>query len=66
VNGLAASKRKQPIKAKLLAYLNANRSRIDYKHYQGIGCGIIGSGAIESAHRTVVQEKNEAIRATLE
>ena len=57
VNGLAASKRKQPIKAKLLAYLEANRSRMDYRHYQSIGCGIIGSGAIESAHRTVVQKR---------
>ena len=57
VNGLAAPKRKQPVKAKLLAYLEANRSRMDYKHYQSIGCGIIGSGAIESAHRTVVQKR---------
>jgi hypothetical protein len=57
VNGLAASKRKQPLKAKLLGYLEANRSRMDYKHYQSIGCGIIGSGAIESAHRTVVQKR---------
>jgi hypothetical protein len=57
VHGLAASKRKQPLTAKLLAYLEANRSRMDYKHYQTIGCGIIGSGAIESAHRTVVQKR---------
>ena len=57
VNGLAASKRKQQLKAKLLAYLEANRSRMDYRHYQSLGCGIIGSGAIESAHRTVVQKR---------
>ena len=57
VSGLAASKGKQQLKAKLLVYLNANRSRMDYKHYQSIGCGIIGSGAIESAHRTVVQKR---------
>ncbi len=54
---LPASKGKQKIKAKLLAYLKANRERMDYKHYQSIGCGIIGSGAIESAHRTVVQKR---------
>jgi hypothetical protein len=30
---------------------------MDYKHNQTIGCGIIGSGAIESAHRTVVQKQ---------
>ena len=57
VNGLAAPKRKQALKTKLLAYLEANRSRMDYRHYQSIGCGIIGSGAIESAHRTVVQKR---------
>jgi len=57
VDGLVASKGKQPVKAKLLAYLEANRSRMDYKRYQTIGSGIIGSGAIESAHRTVVQKR---------
>jgi len=57
VNALTAPKGKQSIKAKLLAYLNANLSRMDYKRYQSIGCGIIGSGAIESAHRTVVQKR---------
>jgi hypothetical protein len=57
VHSLAASKRQQLLKAKLLAYLEANRSRMDYKYYQRIGCGIIGSGAIESAHRTVVQKR---------
>lgn len=30
---------------------------MDYKKYLHIGCGIIGSGAIESAHRTVVQKR---------
>lgn len=30
---------------------------MDYKRYQQIGCGIIGSGAIEAAHRTVVQKR---------
>jgi len=30
---------------------------MDYKMYKQIGCGIIGSGAIESAHRTVVQKR---------
>ena len=28
---------------------------MDYKYYLRIGKGIIGSGAIESAHRTVIQ-----------
>jgi hypothetical protein len=30
---------------------------MDYKTYKKIGAGIIGSGAIESAHRTVVQKR---------
>jgi Uncharacterised protein family (UPF0236) len=42
---------------KLIAYFETNRDRMDYKHYRSIGCGIIGSGAIESAHRTVVQKR---------
>jgi hypothetical protein len=54
---LRAAKGKQKIKAKLLAYLRANQKRMDYKDYQQMGCGIIGSGAIESAHRTVVQKR---------
>jgi hypothetical protein len=57
VEALSCDKRKQPLKAKLLAYVNANLNRMDYKHYQSMGCGIIGSGAIESAHRTVVQKR---------
>lgn len=57
LEGLPAKGQKQRTKAKLLAYLDANFERLDYKHYQSIGCGIIGSGAIESAHRTVVQKR---------
>jgi len=30
---------------------------MDYQKYKQMGCGIIGSGAIESAHRTVVQKR---------
>ena len=43
--------------AKLIDYYTANKDRMDYKHYQTLGCGIIGSGAIESAHRKVVQKR---------
>ena len=42
---------------KLISYYQANSSRMDYKKYKQIGCGIIGSGAIESAHRTVIQKR---------
>jgi hypothetical protein len=42
---------------KLIAYYESNIERMDYKKYKQIGCGIIGSGAIESAHRTVIQKR---------
>jgi cytochrome c2 len=35
--------------AKLIAYFQGNQDRMDYKCYKTIGCGLIGSGAIESA-----------------
>ena len=41
----------------LINYYMSNKSRMNYPGYQKIGCGIIGSGAIESAHRTVVQKR---------
>jgi Uncharacterised protein family (UPF0236) len=55
IRALPARKRKG--KQKLLNYLQANEDRMDYKRYRQMGCGIIGSGAIESAHRTVVQRR---------
>ena len=30
---------------------------MDYEKYMELGCGIIASGAIESAHRTGIQER---------
>ena len=39
---------------------------MDYKKYRAMGAGLIGSGAIESAHRTVVQKKNETIRTEMD
>ncbi|HRN35285.1 MAG TPA: UPF0236 family protein [Saprospiraceae bacterium] len=41
----------------LINYYRVNVRRMDYKAYKTIGAGIIGSGAIESAHRTVVQKR---------
>jgi len=43
--------------SQLIDYYEANRKRMDYSKYKQIGAGIIGSGAIESAHRTVVQKR---------
>jgi hypothetical protein len=42
---------------KLIEYYQANADRMDYKEYKKTGCGIIGSGAIESAHRKVIQKR---------
>ena len=43
--------------AKLTDYYNSNIKRMNYKRYKEIGCGIIGSGAIESTHRTLIQQR---------
>lgn len=44
-------------KNKLLHYYQSNTERMDYKRYRSMAAGLIGSGAIESAHRTVVQKR---------
>ena len=44
-------------KQDLINYYQNNIKRMDYKKYRQTGCGIIGSGAIESAHRTVIQKR---------
>ncbi len=53
------SLRKTPTQAakKLMDYYSENQNRMDYKSYRKMGKGIIGSGAIESAHRTVIQKR---------
>ncbi len=40
----------------ICSYLESNRDRMDYKAYRERGL-LIGSGAIESAHRTVMQRR---------
>lgn len=57
---IALPAKKQSIKeAKktLLQYYQSNKDRMDYKKYRSMGAGLIGSGAIESAHRTVIQKR---------
>jgi hypothetical protein len=44
-------------KEKLVNNCQSNIDRMDYRKYRTIGCGIIGSGSIESAHRTVIQKR---------
>lgn len=41
----------------LISYYESNKKRMDYKYYKTIGAGIIGSGAIESVHRTLIQDR---------
>lgn len=43
--------------ASLISYYKSNRDRMEYARYREIGCGLIGSGAIESGHRTVIQQR---------
>jgi len=47
---------KADLRDSVCRYLEANRDRMDYARYQKRGL-LIGSGAIESAHRTVVQKR---------
>lgn len=42
---------------KIIHYYESNTDRMDYARYVNIGCGIIGSGAIESSHKTVIQHR---------
>ena len=43
--------------ATIINYYTSNIHRMDYKNYKTMGAGIIGSGAIESAHRTLIQSR---------
>ena len=57
IKNIKRAKAKSSEKEKLLNYYQINKERMDYKSYRQLGCGIIGSGAIESAHRTVIQRR---------
>jgi len=50
------TEKKKKEKAKLLTYLNNNNYRMDYPKYRAKGLQI-GSGAMEAAHRTLVQKR---------
>jgi hypothetical protein len=49
--------REENSKNQLLQYYQNNKDRMDYKKYRSMGAGLVGSGAIESAHRVVVQKR---------
>ena len=57
IDNIKAVNAKEDEKKKLIGYYQNNTHRMKYKLYRNIGCGIIGSGAIESAHRTVIQKR---------
>ena len=57
LQNIASTVAKDTDKKKLITYCQNNKKRMRYKQYRNIGCGIIGSGAIESAHRTVIQKR---------
>jgi hypothetical protein len=57
IDNIASSKAGEKDKKQLIAYYQNNKKRMRYAQYRTVGCGIIGSGAIESAHRTVIQKR---------
>ena len=57
LHNIYSTKAKEEDKKKITIYYQNNKERMKYKQYRNTGCGIIGSGAIESAHRTVIQKR---------
>jgi len=57
IDNISSTNTKESDKKKITTYYRNNKERMKYKQYRIIGCGIIGSGAIESAHRTVIQKR---------
>jgi hypothetical protein len=55
VKSLTQRQRNKEPAIKLINYYTDNLERMDYKRYQSIGKGLIGSGAMESSHKTVIQ-----------
>jgi hypothetical protein len=55
IENIKHTKAKEKDKDSIINYYQNNISRMDYKKYRSIGCGITGSGSIEYAHRTVIQ-----------
>jgi len=57
LDNIGSTSAKEEDRQKLITYYENNKKRMRYKQYRNAGCGIIGSGAIESAHRTVIQKR---------
>lgn len=41
----------------LVRYYQSNQRHMDYRQYRSIGAGLIGSGAIEAAHRNLIHKR---------
>ena len=57
LDNIISAPAKEEAKKKITNYYQNNKERMKYRKYRNTGCGIIGSGAIESAHRTVIQKR---------
>jgi 3'-phosphoadenosine 5'-phosphosulfate sulfotransferase (PAPS reductase)/FAD synthetase len=57
IENIQSTEGKEKDKKELINYYQNNIDKIYYKRYRQIGCDIIGLGAIESAHRTVIQKR---------
>jgi len=57
LDNIKLTQAKEEDRKKLITYCQNNKKRMQYGQYRKIGCGIIGSGAIESSHRTVIQKR---------
>lgn len=57
IESLEAHPKSGPQRECLLNYYRTNQSRMDYKRYRQLGVGLIGSGAIEATHRSLVQKR---------
>jgi hypothetical protein len=57
LDNISLAKANEKDKKKITTYYKNNKERMRYKQYRKTGCGIVGSGAIEAAHRTVIQKR---------
>ncbi len=58
IEGLSSlSEGAEESRKEVLRYYKTNKGRMDYQRYRSIGAGLIGSGAIEAAHRSVIHKR---------
>lgn len=57
IESLEAHPKSDEQRESLLNYYRTNQGRMDYKRYRKLGVGLIGSGAIEATHRSLVQKR---------